>query len=92
MDGIRASKVLDTLGLDQSKHILLSAHRDENIDLDESFFSLVNAVNGLAETYSMPVIYSTHPRSRKMIERRGFKLHPNVRSLEPFGLLDYNKL
>jgi UDP-N-acetylglucosamine 2-epimerase len=89
---IKNSKVLETLGLEKGKYILLSAHREENIDIEENFFALMNAVNTLAEEYSMPLIYSTHPRSAKFIEQRGFKFHPNVRSLKPFGFSDYNHL
>jgi UDP-N-acetylglucosamine 2-epimerase len=89
---IKNSKVLETLGLEKGKYILLSAHREENIDIEENFFALMNAVNIMAEEYSMPVIYSTHPRSAKFIEQRGFKFHPNVRSLKPFGFSDYNHL
>jgi len=89
---IKSSKVLETLGLEKGKYILLSAHREENIDIEENFFALMNAVNAMAETYDMPVIYSTHPRSAKFIEQRGFKFHPNVRSLKPFGFSDYNCL
>ncbi|MEA5047564.1 MAG: UDP-N-acetylglucosamine 2-epimerase (non-hydrolyzing) [Eubacteriales bacterium] len=91
-DNILRSDVLKRLGLDEKRYILLSAHREENIDDEEHFFSLMNAVNGIAETYGMPVIYSTHPRSRKFIEKRKFTFHPNVRSLEPFGFFDYNRL
>lgn len=86
------SDVLSRLGLAEKRYILLSAHREENIDDEEHFFSLMNAINGIAETYKMPVIYSTHPRSRKFIEKRGFRFHPNVRALEPFGFFDYNRL
>jgi UDP-N-acetylglucosamine 2-epimerase len=92
LEKIKNSKVLETLGLEKGKYILLSAHREENIDIEESFFALMNAVNALAEEYDMPVIYSTHPRSAKFIEQRGFKFHPNVRSLKPFGFSDYNHL
>lgn len=92
IDKIRSSKVLDTLGLDKGKYILLSAHREENIDNEANFFSLMNAVNEMAETYNIPVIYSTHPRSAKFIEQREFIFHPNVRSLKPFGFYDYNNL
>jgi len=91
-DKIKSSKVLDALGLEKGKYILLSAHREENIDNEANFFALMNAVNAMAETYNMPVIYSTHPRSAKFIEQRGFKFHPNVRSLKPFGFCDYNHL
>lgn len=71
LEKIKASKVLDTLGLDAKKYILLSAHREENIDDEKNFFALMEAVNQMAETYQMPIIYSTHPRSRKRIEERG---------------------
>jgi UDP-N-acetylglucosamine 2-epimerase (non-hydrolysing) len=86
------SDVLSRLGLEEKHYILLSAHREENIDDEETFLSLMTAVNDIAETYNMPVIYSTHPRSKKFIEKRGFVFHPNVRSLEPFGFFDYNRL
>mgnify|MGYP001215704948 CR=1 FL=1 len=92
MDRIKASDVLERLGLEKRKYFLLSAHREENIDIEENFMSLMNAVNMIAEKYQMPVIYSTHPRSRKFIEQRGFEFHPLVRSLKPFGFLDYNHL
>jgi len=92
IDEIKASTVLETLGLEAGKYILLSAHREENIDTEANFFSLMNAVNTMAEHYDMPVIYSTHPRSANFIKKRDFKFHPNVRSLEPFGFFDYNKL
>lgn len=91
-DKIEASKVLETLGLEQGKYILLSAHREENIDQEKNFFALMEAVNSMAETYQIPIIYSTHPRSRKFIEQRGFQFHPLVRSLQPFGFSDYNHL
>jgi len=89
---IESSKILDTLGLEKGKYILLSAHREENIDIEKNFFGLMNAVNVMAEIYNMPVIYSTHPRSAKFIEQRKFQFHPNVRSLQPFGFSDYNHL
>ena len=89
---IENSKVVETLGLEKGKYILLSAHREENIDNESNFFALMNAVNSMAETYRMPVIYSTHPRSAKFIEKRGFQFHPLVRSLKPFGFSDYNHL
>ncbi len=92
IEKIKNSKVLETLGLEKEKYILLSAHREENIDNEQNFLALMNAVNAMAENYDMPVIYSTHPRSKKFIEQRGFKFHPNVRSLEPFGFSDYNNL
>lgn len=89
---IERSDVLDRLGLQSGHYILLSAHREENIDNEENFHSLMTAVNHIAETYRMPVIYSTHPRSRQRIEQRGFSFHPLVQSLQPFGFLDYNQL
>ncbi len=92
MEKIMASNVLEKLGLEKGKYILLSAHREENIDNEKNFFALMEAVNQMAETYQMPIIYSTHPRSKKFIELRNFKFHPLVRSLEPFGFSDYNHL
>lgn len=92
LDKIKKSKVLEELGLQPHKYILLSSHREENIDNEEHFMSLMTAVNHIAETYGMPVIYSTHPRSRKFIEKRNFKFHPLVRTLKPFGFMDYNQL
>ena len=92
MEQIQASKVLQKLGLEKEKYILLSAHREENIDNEAHFMSLMQAVNRIAEHYQMPVIYSTHPRSRKFIEQRAFRFHPLVQSMQPFGFLDYNKL
>ena len=92
IDKINNSEVLKTLNLESKKYILLSAHREENIDIENNFFSLMNAVNAMAERYDMPVIYSTHPRSKKFIEQRNFKFHPNVRSMKPFGFSDYNHL
>lgn len=92
MEKIDSSDILDTLNLEKNNYILVSAHREENIDNEEHFLSLMTSLNDIAEAYKMPVIYSTHPRSRKFIEQRNFVFHPNVRSLKPFGFLDYNKL
>ena len=92
MQQIEESKVLDQLSLKPKQYILVSAHREENIDIEENFMSLMDAINHVAERYQMPVIYSTHPRSRKWIEKRNFRFHPLVRNLEPFGFFDYNKL
>ena len=92
IEKIRNSKALETLNLEKGKYILLSAHREENIDIEENFFALMNAINAMAEHYNMPVIYSTHPRSAKYIAGRNFEFHPNVRSLKPFGFSDYNNL
>lgn len=89
---INASKVLEKLNLEPKKYILLSAHREENIDIEENFMALMNAVNAMAETYDMPVLYSCHPRSRKMIEARGFAFDKRVIQHQPLGFFDYNKL
>lgn len=89
---IETSDVLDRLGLEPNKYILLSAHREENIDTDKNFISLFTAINALAEKYDMPILYSCHPRSRKKLEATGFKLDPRVRVNEPLGFNDYNKL
>ena len=92
MDKILSSRVLEELNLEKDKYILVSAHREENIDNEENFMSLMNAINNIAEKYQMPVIYSTHPRSMKFIEKRNFKFHSLVQNLKPFGFFDYNKL
>ncbi len=89
---IEASGVLKELSLEPRKYFLVSAHREENIDIEDKFLSLMGAINHIAEKYDMPVIYSTHPRSRKFIEARGFVFDKRVRSLKPFGYFDYNKL
>ena len=89
---IAASSILDRLGLEREKFFLLSVHREENIDLEENFLSLMDAVNTAAAAYEMPVIYSVHPRSKKFIEQRNYRFHPLVREMQPFGFLDYNKL
>ena len=92
IDQINASDVLDRLGLEPRKYILLSAHREENIDNEANFFSLMNAVNAMAEKYDMPILYSCHPRSKKYIELRGFKFDRRVIQNQPLGFFDYNKL
>ena len=92
LDKIEASDVLNRLGLEPNKYILLSAHREENIDTDKNFESLFNAINALAEKYDMPILYSCHPRSKKKLEASGFRLDPRVRVNEPLGFNDYNKL
>lgn len=89
---INSSNVLEIKGLKKGEYILLSAHREENIDNEQNFLALMDAVNAMAEKYNMPIIYSTHPRSKKTIEERGFLFHQNVRSLEPFGFFDYINL
>ena len=92
LDQILASDVHERLGLEPGKYILLSAHREENIDTQANFESLFNAINKLAEIYQMPILYSCHPRSRKRLESTGFALHPLVRMHEPMGFHDYNRL
>lgn len=89
---IENSNVLNTLGLEKDNFILVSAHREENIDNEKTFFELMNAINKIAEKFNMPVIYSTHPRTQKFIEMRNFKFHPLVKNLKPFGFFDYCKL
>ena len=91
-EAVQQSDVLSQLGLAPKKYLLLSAHREENIDNEEHFLSLMESVNALAEKYQLPIIYSMHPRSKKFIEQRKFKFHPLVRSMQPFGFLDYNHL
>lgn len=89
---IEASTILDEFHLEPKKYILLSAHREENIDIEENFMSLMNAVNEMARAYDMPVLYSCHPRSEKMIAKRGFKFDNRVIQHKPLGFFDYNKL
>ncbi len=89
---IEASDVLERLGLEPKKYILLSAHREENIDTEKNFTSLFTAINKLAEKYDMPILYSCHPRSRNRLEKSGFKLDSRVIRNEPLGFHDYNKL
>ena len=92
LDEIKASNVLERLGLEKKKYILLSAHREENIDTEKNFLSLFNAINALAERYDMPILYSCHPRSRKRLEASGFVLDKRVIRNEPLGFHDYNNL
>lgn len=89
---IDGSKVLEELKLIKDKYMVVSAHREENIDNEKNFNSLMTALNNIAEKYKMPIIYSTHPRSLDRITKRGFKLHPLIKTLKPFGFFDYNKL
>ena len=89
---IEASDVHNRLGLEKGHYILLSAHREENIDTEKNFTSLFSAINKMAEKYDMPVLYSCHPRSRKRLEQSGFKLDPRVIQHEPLGFHDYNCL
>ena len=91
-ENIKDSDILCELGLEAGKYILLSAHREENIDIEENFFSLMNAVNDMAEKYNMPILYSCHPRSKKYIEQRNFMFDKRVFQHQPLGFFDYNKL
>lgn len=91
-DKIKDSRILAELSLKKDQYILVSAHREENIDHEDNFLSLMTAVNDMAEKYQMPVIYSTHPRSLDRIRKRGFKPHRLVQNLKPFGFFDYNQL
>lgn len=92
LDKFEKSDIHERLGLEKGKYILLSAHREENIDTDKNFESLFNAVNKMAEKYDMPVLYSCHPRSRKKLEQSGFELDRRVTAHEPLGFIDYNCL
>ena len=92
LEEIKASNVLERLGLEPKKYILLSAHREENIDTEKNFLSLFTAINKLAEKYDMPILYSCHPRSKKRLEASGFVLDKRVIKNEPLGFHDYNKL
>lgn len=89
---IEASDVLQRLGLEKGRYILLSAHREENIDTEKNFLSLFNAINAMAEKYDMPILYSCHPRSRHRLEATGFKLDTRVQVQQPLGFHDYNCL
>ncbi len=92
LEEIMASDIHARLGLEKGKYILLSAHREENIDTEKNFLSLFNAINKMAEKYNMPILYSCHPRSRKRLESSGFKLDSRVIQHEPLGFHDYNCL
>jgi len=92
LDEIRASDILARLGLEPKKYILLSAHREENIDTEKNFLSLFGAINRIAEKYDMPILYSCHPRSRNRLEKSGFELDRRVIRHEPLGFHDYNHL
>lgn len=92
LEQIQASDVLDRLALQPRQYMLLSAHREENIDTEKNFIDLFTSINKLAETYDMPILYSCHPRSKKFLEQRGFQLDPRVQLHEPLGFHDYNHL
>jgi len=91
-DSIEGSDVLTELKLENGKYILVSAHREENIDIEDNFMHLVNSLNSVAEEFKIPIIYSTHPRSWKRIEEKKIEFNPLVKKLKPFGFIDYNKL
>ena len=92
LEAIQSSDILDRLGLEPGKYMLLSAHREENIDTEKNFRSLFTAINKLAEKYDMPILYSCHPRSRKRLDESGFELDARVVQHEPLGFHDYNHL
>lgn len=92
IDRIKNSDVLRRLNLEKGKYIIVSAHREENIDIEENFIELVNSINEIAKKYRVPVIYSTHPRTRKFIEKRKIEFHSLVQNVKPLGFLDYVKL
>lgn len=92
LDSIKSSDILNKLDIKAGEYILVSAHREENIDNENNFKSLMNSINYIAEKYQYPVVYSTHPRSWKKIKERGFEFHTLVKQLKPFGFFDYNKL
>ena len=92
LEEIEASDILEKLGLQPQRYMLLSAHREENIDTEKNFLSLFTAINRLAEKYDMPILYSCHPRSRKRLEASGFQLDRRVIQHEPLGFHDYNHL
>ena len=91
-DSIKESRILAELKLEKNGYILVSAHREENLDIKENFIELVNSLNSVAEEFKLPIIYSTHPRSWKRIEEKKIKFNSLIRKLKPFGFIDYNKL
>ena len=92
MEKIKSSGILNELGLKKDSYILVSAHREENIDNEANFNSLMKALNDIAETYQMPIIYSMHPRTQDRLNKRNIKLHKLIKNLKPFGFFDYNRL
>ncbi len=91
-DKIESSNILEKLKLEKGKYIVVSTHREENIDIEKNFNKLMPALNAIAEKYQMPIIFSTHPRTKKRIEKEGFKVHPLIRNIKPLGFLEYVKL
>ena len=92
MDSIKNSDILEKLGLKKGEYFVVSAHREENIALDNNFETLVNSLNKVAETYNKPIIFSTHPRTAKKIKEKGIKFNSLIRNLEPMGFFEYNAL
>jgi len=91
-DSIKESRILAELKLEKNEYILVSAHREENLDIEENFIDVVNSLNSVTEEFELPLIYSTHPRSWEKIEEKKIKFNPLIRKLKPFGFIDYNKL
>ena len=89
---INNSKVLEELGLTKGKYIVVSSHREENIDIEKNYKSLIESINTVAEKYQLPIIFSTHPRTKKKLEQSGIKLHPLIKNVKPLGFIDYVKL
>lgn len=89
---IEGSNVLERLGLEEGKYFVVSAHREENINSEKNFFNLVDSLNSIAEIYELPIIFSTHPRTRKMIEQREINFNPLIKTMKPLGFVDYVKL
>ena len=92
IEKIKSSSILEQLNIEKGNYIVVSAHREENIDNDNNLFEIVNSINSVAQKYSIPIIYSTHPRSLNRIKERNIEFNPLVKILKPFGFLDYNKL
>ena len=91
-EDIEKSDVLERLGLEEGNYFVVSAHREENINSEDNFFDLIDSLNAVGDKYKMPLIFSTHPRTRKMIEKKGVELNPLIQILKPLGFNDYNKL
>ncbi len=92
IDNIKNSNILDRLNLEKNRYFVISAHREENINSDRNFFNLVDSLNSIAEIYKMPIIFSTHPRTRKKIEEKNIKFNNLIQLMKPMGYNDYNKL
>jgi UDP-N-acetyl-L-fucosamine synthase len=91
-EAIENSRILNTLGLEKQGYIVVSAHREENIDIEKNFYQLMQALNEVAEAFNIPIVYSTHPRSWKRIEEKKVKFNPLIKNIKPLGFFDYNKL